>query len=54
VQLEYSLLERTAESELFPMAQAMGMGIMPWSPLKYGFLSGPGERPISRSGRAAP
>jgi aryl-alcohol dehydrogenase-like predicted oxidoreductase len=40
VQLEYSLLERTAEGELFPMAQAMGMGIMPWSPLKQGFLSG--------------
>jgi len=37
VQLEYSLLERTAEGELFPMAQAMGMGIMPWSPLKHGF-----------------
>src|SRR6202166_2021122 len=40
VQLEYSLLERTAEGELFPMAQAMGMGIMPWSPLKHGLLSG--------------
>jgi len=40
VQLEYSLLERTAEGEPFPMAQAMGMGIMPWSPLKSGFLSG--------------
>ena len=40
MQLEYSLLERTAEGELFPMAQAMGMGIMPWSPLKHGFLSG--------------
>jgi aryl-alcohol dehydrogenase-like predicted oxidoreductase len=40
VQLEYSLLERAAEGELFPMAQAMGVGIMPWSPLKHGFLSG--------------
>jgi aryl-alcohol dehydrogenase-like predicted oxidoreductase len=40
VQLEYSLLERTAEGELFPMAQEMGVGIMPWSPLKHGFLSG--------------
>jgi aryl-alcohol dehydrogenase-like predicted oxidoreductase len=40
VQLEYSLLERTAEGELFPMAQEMGMGVMPWSPLKHGFLSG--------------
>lgn len=40
LQLEYSLLERTGEGELFPMAQGMGMGIMPWSPLKSGFLSG--------------
>lgn len=40
LQLEYSLLERTSEGELFPMAQALGMGIMPWSPLKSGFLSG--------------
>lgn len=40
LQLEYSLLERTSEGELFPMAQAMGMGILPWSPLKSGFLSG--------------
>jgi aryl-alcohol dehydrogenase-like predicted oxidoreductase len=40
LQLEYSLLERTSEGELIPMAQAMGMGVMPWSPLKSGFLSG--------------
>jgi aryl-alcohol dehydrogenase-like predicted oxidoreductase len=40
VQLEYSLLERTVEGELIPMAQAMGIGVMPWSPLKNGFLSG--------------
>lgn len=40
LQLEYSLLERTSEGELLPMAQAMGMGVMPWSPLKSGFLSG--------------
>lgn len=40
LQLEYSLLERTSEGELFPMAQALGLGIMPWSPLKSGFLSG--------------
>jgi aryl-alcohol dehydrogenase-like predicted oxidoreductase len=40
VQLEYSLPERTAEGELLPMAQAMGIGVMPWSPLKHGFLSG--------------
>jgi aryl-alcohol dehydrogenase-like predicted oxidoreductase len=40
LQLEYSLLERTSEGELIPMAQAMGMGVMPWGPLKSGFLSG--------------
>jgi aryl-alcohol dehydrogenase-like predicted oxidoreductase len=40
LQLEYSLLERTSEGELIPMAQAMGMGVMPWGPLKSGFLPG--------------
>lgn len=44
LQLEYSLLERTSEGELFPMAQGMGMGVMPWSPLKSGFLSGKFKR----------
>jgi aryl-alcohol dehydrogenase-like predicted oxidoreductase len=40
VQLEYSLLERTSEGELLPMAEAMGIGVVPWSPLKGGLLSG--------------
>jgi aryl-alcohol dehydrogenase-like predicted oxidoreductase len=40
VQLEYSLLERTGEGELLPMACELGMGVMPWSPLANGFLSG--------------
>jgi aryl-alcohol dehydrogenase-like predicted oxidoreductase len=40
LQLEYNLLERTSEGELIPMAQAMGMGVMPWGPLRSGFLSG--------------
>ena len=40
VQLEYSLLERTVEGELIPMAEGLGMGVMPWGPLKSGFLSG--------------
>ncbi|WP_454916796.1 aldo/keto reductase [Xanthobacter sediminis] len=44
LQLEYSLLERTIEGEQVPMARAMGMGIMPWSPLKSGFLSGKFKR----------
>ena len=40
LQLEYSLLERTVEGELTPMAQELGIGVMPWSPLKSGYLSG--------------
>jgi aryl-alcohol dehydrogenase-like predicted oxidoreductase len=40
LQIEYSLLERTVEAELVPMAREMGLGITPWSPLKSGVLSG--------------
>ncbi len=40
LQIEYSLLERTVEGELIPMAQELGMGVTPWSPLKGGVLSG--------------
>ena len=34
VQLEYSLLERTVEGELLPMARAHGIGVLPWGPLR--------------------
>jgi aryl-alcohol dehydrogenase-like predicted oxidoreductase len=40
LQIEYSLLERTVEQELIPMARELGLGITPWSPLKSGALSG--------------
>ncbi|MEU0877823.1 aldo/keto reductase [Lentzea sp. NPDC005914] len=40
LQVEYSLLERTVEGEIGPMARDMGMALVPWSPLKNGFLSG--------------
>ncbi len=40
LQAEYSLLERTAEGELIPMAGELGLGVMSWSPLKEGILSG--------------
>lgn len=40
LQIEYSLLERSVESELVPMARALGLGVTPWSPLKGGILSG--------------
>ncbi len=40
LQIEYSLLERTVERELIPMAMALGLGITAWSPLAGGWLSG--------------
>ncbi len=40
LQVEYNLIERTAERELLPMARAMGLGVAAWSPLASGILSG--------------
>ncbi len=40
LQIEYSLLERSVEGELTPMAQELGLGVTPWSPLKFGILTG--------------
>jgi len=40
LQIEYSLLERSVEQELMPMAREFGLGVTPWSPLKSGALSG--------------
>jgi aryl-alcohol dehydrogenase-like predicted oxidoreductase len=40
LQIEYSLIERTVEHDLMPMARANGLGVTPWSPLKGGLLSG--------------
>lgn len=40
VQIEYSLLARTVEHEMAPLARDQGMALVPWSPLKNGFLSG--------------
>lgn len=40
LQIEYSLLERTVERELIPMAKAFGLTVTAWSPLKGGVLSG--------------
>ncbi|GAA4509981.1 aldo/keto reductase [Actinoallomurus oryzae] len=40
MQVEYSLLARTVEGELAPLARDQGMALVAWSPLKNGFLSG--------------
>lgn len=40
LQIEYSLIERTVECDLIPMAWEMGLGVIPWSPLASGVLTG--------------
>ena len=40
LQIEYSLLERTVERELVPMAKDQSMTILAWSPLRNGLLTG--------------
>lgn len=40
LQIPYSLNERTVEREYMPMAQEMGLGVLPWSPLGGGVLTG--------------
>jgi aryl-alcohol dehydrogenase-like predicted oxidoreductase len=40
LQIEYSLIERTVERELVPMAKALNLGLTAWSPLARGILTG--------------
>jgi aryl-alcohol dehydrogenase-like predicted oxidoreductase len=47
LQIEYSLVERTVERELIPMAQSLDLGLVAWSPLAGGVLTGKyaGDKP---------
>lgn len=40
IQVEYSLIQRSTERELIPMAEALGLGVLAWSPLGAGVLTG--------------
>ncbi|NIV71283.1 aldo/keto reductase [Candidatus Saccharibacteria bacterium] len=40
LQIEYSLIERTPERDLLPMARAFDIGVTPWAPLGAGVLTG--------------
>ncbi|MFI7133691.1 aldo/keto reductase [Nonomuraea sp. NPDC050153] len=40
IQVEYSLVERSADRELLPMAESLGLGATLWSPLGGGLLTG--------------
>ncbi|HUC19292.1 MAG TPA: aldo/keto reductase [Acetobacteraceae bacterium] len=56
LQLEYSLVERNIEQEFVTLGTGHGMGIMAWSPLGSGLLSGkyrPGEMGSEAAGRLA-
>src|SRR5262245_16936576 len=50
LQIEYSLVERTPERELLPMAAGFGLGTVGWSPLGGGLLTGKYRR--GETGRA--
>ncbi|ACQ80501.1 aldo/keto reductase [Beutenbergia cavernae DSM 12333] len=52
-QVEYSLLERGIERELVPAAHELGLGVMAWSPLGRGVLTGKYRRSVPADSRAA-
>jgi len=54
-QPQYSLLERGAEAEVFPLCAQEGIGQVVWSPLKQGLLTGKYRRgaPVPANSRAA-
>lgn len=52
-EVEYSLLERGVEREVMPAAQALGMGVLGWSPLGRGVLTGKYRDAVPADSRAA-
>ena len=52
-QVEYSLLSRGIEQEVIPAAQALGLGVLPWSPLGRGVLTGKYRTGTPADSRAA-
>jgi aryl-alcohol dehydrogenase-like predicted oxidoreductase len=46
LQYFYSLVERGVEAEHVPLGEAFGLGLVPWSPLAYGLLTGKYERDV--------
>jgi aryl-alcohol dehydrogenase-like predicted oxidoreductase len=52
-QVEYSLLERGVEREVVPACAALGLGVLPWSPLGRGVLTGKYRLGVPADSRAA-
>ncbi|MBN2082888.1 aldo/keto reductase [bacterium] len=54
LQIEYSLIERTVERELTPMARELGLGVTPWGAIGGGVLTGKYlDNPAGESNRGA-
>jgi aryl-alcohol dehydrogenase-like predicted oxidoreductase len=51
LQIEYSLIERSVERELIPMAKALNLGVTAWSPLAGGVLTGKYRSGLTEPGR---
>ena len=52
-QVEYSLVNRDIEREVAPASAALGLGILPWSPLGRGVLTGKYRTGVPGDSRAA-
>ncbi|MDN4473119.1 aldo/keto reductase [Demequina zhanjiangensis] len=52
-QMEYSLLQRGIEREVVPAARSMGVGVLAWSPLGRGVLTGKYRHAVPADSRAA-
>lgn len=52
-QVEYSLLNRSIETEVLPCADETGIGVLAWAPLGRGVLTGKYRRGIPSDSRAA-
>jgi aryl-alcohol dehydrogenase-like predicted oxidoreductase len=52
-QVEYSLLNRSIESEVLPCADETGIGVLAWAPLGRGVLTGKYRKGIPSDSRAA-
>jgi aryl-alcohol dehydrogenase-like predicted oxidoreductase len=54
LQIEYSLIERTVERELIPMAKALNISVTAWSPLAGGVLTGKYHGQVSSDQKGEP
>ena len=54
LQYFYSLANRDIEDEFMPLAAEFGMGIVPWSPLAFGLLTGKYDRAAVESASPRP